>query len=74
MRLSNESALAMNPEAIIIPAGAGNEDPHDVFRESAAVKNGQVFRVKADLLMRPSPRIIEGLEEAARALHPNSYK
>jgi iron complex transport system substrate-binding protein len=70
MRLSNESALAMNPEAIIIPAGAGNEDPHDVFRESAAVKNGKVFRVKADLLMRPSPRMIEGLEEAARDLHP----
>lgn len=74
MRLSNETALAMNPEAIIIPAGAGNEDPHEVFRESAAVKNGRVFRVKADLLMRPSPRIIEGLEEAARALHPNSFK
>jgi ABC-type Fe3+-hydroxamate transport system substrate-binding protein len=74
MRLSNETALAMNPEAIIIPAGAGNEDPHDVFRESAAVKNGKVFRVKADLLMRPSPRIIEGLEEAARDLHPNSFK
>jgi len=74
MKLSDETALAMNPEAIIIPAGAGNEDPHDVFRESAAVKNGKVFRVKADLLMRPSPRIIEGLEEAARALHPNSFK
>ena len=74
MRLSNETALAMNPEAIIIPAGAGNEDPHEVFRESAAVKNGKVFRVKADLLMRPSPRIIEGLEEAARDLHPNSFK
>jgi iron complex transport system substrate-binding protein len=74
MRLSDETALAMNPEAIIIPAGAGNEDPHGVFRESAAVKNGKVFRVKADLLMRPSPRIIEGLEEAARDLHPNSFK
>lgn len=74
MRLSDESALAMNPEAIIIPAGAGNEDPHNVFLESAAVKNGKVFRVKADLLMRPSPRIIEGLEEAARDLHPNSFK
>lgn len=74
MRLSNESALAMNPEAIIIPAGAGNEEPHEVFRESAALKNGKVFRVKADLLMRPSPRIIEGLEAAARDLHPESFK
>lgn len=72
--LSNETALAMDPEAIIIPAGAGNEDPHDLFRESAAVKNGKVFRIKNDLLMRPSPRLIEGIEQAARDLHPESFK
>lgn len=72
--LSNETALAMDPEAIVIPAGAGNEDPHDLFRESAAVRNGKVFRIKADLLMRPSPRLIEGIEQAARDLHPESFK
>ena len=73
-RLSNETALAMSPEAIIVPAGAGNDEPHDVFKDSPAVRNGKVIRIKADLLMRPSPRLIDGIEEAARGLHPESFK
>lgn len=73
-RLSKETALALNPEAIVISSGAGNEDPNDVFKDSAAVKNGKVFKVKADLITRPSPRIIEGLEQMARDLHPESFK
>jgi iron complex transport system substrate-binding protein len=73
-RLSNETALAMNPDAIIVPAGAGNDEPHDVFKDSPAVRDGKVIRIKADLLMRPSPRLIDGIEEAARGLHPESFK
>lgn len=73
-RLSNETALAMNPEAIIVPAGAGNDEPHDVFKDSPAVRDGRVIRIKNDLLMRPSPRLIDGIEEAARGLHPQSFK
>jgi hypothetical protein len=30
--------------------------------------------VKADLLTRPSPRIIDGLEQMARDLHPDIFK
>lgn len=73
-RLSKETALALNPEAIVISSGAGNEDPNEVFKDSAAVKNGRVFKVKADLITRPSPRIIEGLEQMAKDLHPDSFK
>lgn len=73
-RLSKETALALNPEAIVISSGAGNEDPNDVFKDSAAVKNGKVFKVKADLITRPSPRIIEGLEQMAKDLHPERFK
>lgn len=73
-RLSKETALALNPEAIVISSGAGNEDPNEVFRDSAAVKNGKVIKVKADLITRPSPRIIEGLEQMAKDLHPDSFK
>lgn len=72
-RLSKETALAIDPEAIVISSGAGNEDPNEVFRDSAALKNGKVFRVKADLITRPSPRIIEGMEQMAMDLHPESF-
>lgn len=73
-RLSKESASALEPEAIIVTAGAGNEEPNEVFKDSLAVKNNRVLKVKADLLTRPSPRIVEGLEEAARLLHPDLFK
>lgn len=73
-RLSKETALALNPEAIVITAGAGNDEPNDVFKESTAVKNGKVLRVKADLLTRPGPRVIEGLEQMARELRPDKFK
>jgi iron complex transport system substrate-binding protein len=73
-RLSKETAMALNAEALIISAGAGNEEPNDVFKESTAVKNGKVYKVKADLLTRPSPRIVEGLEQMAKDLHPDSFK
>lgn len=73
-RISKETAMAMNPEAIVVSAGAGNEDPNELFRDSTAVKGGKVFRVKADLLTRPSPRIVDGIEELARNLHPDSIK
>ena len=73
-RISKETALAMNPEAIVVSAGAGNEDPNELFKDSTAVKGGKVFKVKADLLTRPSPRIVDGIEELARNLHPDSFK
>lgn len=73
-RISKESALALEPEAIIVTAGAGNEEPNDVFKDSPAVKNKRILRVKADLLTRPSPRIVEGLEETAKLLHPDLFR
>lgn len=73
-RLSKESATALEPEAIIVTAGAGNEEPNEVFKDTMAVKNNRVLKVKADLLTRPSPRIVEGLEEAAKLLHPDLFK
>ena len=35
-----------------------------------AVKNGRVHLINSDLIDRPSPRIIDGLEELAKILHP----
>jgi len=30
--------------------------------------------IDADLIHRPSPRIVEGLEAMAKALHPEAFK
>jgi iron complex transport system substrate-binding protein len=35
-----------------------------------AVKQGRIHLIDSDLIDRPSPRIIDGLEEMARIFHP----
>ena len=73
-KISKETALALNPDAIILSDSEDNQEPNDVFKDSLAVKNGRVFRINADLISRPAPRIVDGLEQMARALHPESFK
>lgn len=73
-KISKETALALNPERIILSESENNREPNEVFVNSPAVKNGKVFTVNADLLSRPGPRIVDGLEKIARALHPESFE
>lgn len=69
-KLSKETALALNPDAIILSESPDNTEPNDVFKNSNAVKNKKVFKINADLLSRPSPRLVDALEQIANALHP----
>ncbi|HEY0459500.1 MAG TPA: cobalamin-binding protein [Pyrinomonadaceae bacterium] len=71
-KISKETALALNPEAIILSDSPDNLAPNDVFKNSPAVKNKKVFKVSADILSRPSPRIVDALEQIAENLHPSS--
>ena len=73
-KISKETALALNPERIILSESDNNREPNEVFANSPAVKNGKIFKVEADLLSRPGPRIVDGLERIARALHPESFE
>lgn len=38
-----------------------------------AVKTGRLHVMDADLMARPSPRIVEGLYQLAKILHPNAF-
>jgi iron complex transport system substrate-binding protein len=71
-KISKETALAFNPDAIILSESPDNLEPNDVFKNSSAVKNKKVFRVNADILSRPSPRIVDALEQIAENLHPQT--
>ena len=68
-KLSKETALALNPGAIILSESPDNLEPNDVFVNSGAVKNKRVFRVNAAWLARPGPRIVDALEQIAKDLH-----
>ena len=77
-RYSKESALAAKPEAIILPTGgsmgAANSSVTDALRNSPAALAGRVYKIDGDYLARPGPRLIDGFEAMARALHPEAFK
>jgi iron complex transport system substrate-binding protein len=72
--LSKETALALNPEAIILSDSEDNREPNNVFTNSPAVRNDKVFKINADLISRPALRIVDALEQMAKALHPESFQ
>lgn len=68
--ISKEYALALKPDAIILSESPNNLEPNEVFKNSNAVKNGKVFKINADIISRPSPRLVDALEQIANYLHP----
>ncbi len=75
---SQESALAAQPEAIILPTfdsmGQGETDVATALKNSPAAKTRRVYGINGDLLSRPGPRLVDGLEEMARKLHPEAFR
>jgi iron complex transport system substrate-binding protein len=71
-QVSVEAVLAAAPEAIV--AGTDNAvrpawlDEWRSWREMPAVARGNLFVVDANLLHRPGPRFVEGVEQICRAL------
>jgi iron complex transport system substrate-binding protein len=77
-RYSEESAVAAKPDVIILPTGgsmgSANAEVAEGLKKSPAVLEGRVIKIDGDLLVRPGPRAIDGLEQLARALHPEAFK
>ena len=75
---SDEAALAARPEAIILPTGGSmgtaNGTVAEPLKGSPAVLNNRIYKINDDHLSRPGPRLVDGLEEMARALHPEAFK
>jgi iron complex transport system substrate-binding protein len=79
-RFGMEEILKRSPEVILISSMNPGGNYQRVVQEWSrwktipAVKNGRIHLIDSDLIDRPSPRIIEGLEEMARILHPEQFK
>ncbi len=75
-RYSDEAALAAQPQAIILPTDGsmGNTTVALSLKNSPAARNNRVYKIHGDLLSRPGPRLLDGLEQMARALHPEVFK
>ena len=76
-RYSDESALAAQPEAIILPTGgsmgAANATVALSLKNSPAARNNRVYKINDDHLSRPGPRLLNGLEEIGASAAPGSF-
>lgn len=74
--LSDEYVLTAQPD-VIIGAWGEDYDPtrllelHPTWDVVPAVRNGRVYSLPQDLLLRPGPRLVDGARRMARALHPS---
>ena len=76
--LGVERVMALDPDVILdaamgAPPGIERITPDAPgWREVGAVKRGRVVGLPDEAVLRPGPRIVEGLAEIARALHPGA--
>jgi len=54
--------------------GTANSNVAPALKNSPAVINNRVYKINDDHLSRPGPRLVDGLEEMARALHPEGFR
>jgi iron complex transport system substrate-binding protein len=74
-QFSRETVIARAPEVIIAPSSHGKEyvraeDLRRDFPTTPAVRSNRIVTVNPDWVDRPGPRIVDGLEQLARGLHP----
>jgi cobalamin transport system substrate-binding protein len=75
LQVSSEELLVRNPSVIILGDAAYGISVEDVkarpgWSQIAAVVNDQIFAFDDNLVSRPGPRLVDGLEEFVKLLHP----
>lgn len=79
IKMDPEAVIERNPDVIITTHGYYTGDPisnvvnRDGWQDITAVKNEQVVDVHSDLVTRTGPRIVQGVEELAKAIYPEIF-
>jgi iron complex transport system substrate-binding protein len=78
-QISLEQLVVANPAIIILGDAAYGETPEKVAQRPGwgtltAIQTGQVFPIDDNLVSRPGPRLVDGLEAMAKLLHPGVFK
>lgn len=82
--ISIEELIRLNPDVIIVNSGNGMGKGKNMLyewimhderlREIKAVRDGRVYVINADIVSRPSYRLVYALEEFARFIHPELFE
>lgn len=69
--VSREAVIAADPEVLITGTGESTSPPLAEWKtwpKMTAIKRGNLFTVNSDWLSRPTPRMLDGLEEICKDL------
>ncbi|HZY40474.1 MAG TPA: cobalamin-binding protein [Anaerolineae bacterium] len=77
--ISSEELIKQDPDLIILGDSAYGVTSESVGQRAgwdkiAAVKNKAIFGFDDNLASRPGPRLIDGLEQLAKLIHPELFK
>ena len=78
-QISLEQLVVANPTVIVLGDSAYGETPAKVaarpgWETLSAIQSGQIYTFDDNLVSRPGPRLVDGLEALARLLHPDLFK
>ncbi len=78
-RLNMETVLEKDPEVLVFPVGSTESVPESEqqtwkrWTGLSAVQRQRLHVVSSDALNRPGPRVVDGLEQLAHAIHPEAF-
>lgn len=78
-QLSLEQIVVANPSVIVLGDAMWGVTVESVQERAGwdaidAVQNGNIFPIDDNLISRPGPRLVDGLEALARILHPGVFE
>lgn len=79
-QISLEEVVRQDPQVIVVPASL--ETSYQELKEKrrqgwegiTAVKEGRIYVIDDNLISRPGPRLVEGLEQLARWFYPDRFQ
>jgi iron complex transport system substrate-binding protein len=79
--MSLEAVIIANPQVIVAGTGHGEGAvlpyqfalTEERLRDVDARGNGRVYKINTDLVGRPGPRMVDGLEQMAKVIHPEIF-
>ena len=79
-RINLEEIVRLQPEFLVFASAHAGDTQHDIdalrsrpgWRDLDALRHGKIV-VISDAINRPAPRMVDAIEQLARALHPESF-
>jgi iron complex transport system substrate-binding protein len=80
VNINLETVIQRNPQIILVISSMGDSQSFDYikneprFQSTDAIKNNQIYSLDSDIFGRTTPRIVDGLEQMAKLIHPEIFR